>query len=238
MIITALTKFSAIDFPGRLACILFTGGCNFRCGFCHNAEFVLPEKLKELTNTIPFETVLNFLGERRGLLDGVSICGGEPTINPDLPEKMREIKNLGFEIKLDTNGSNPAMLEKIIDAGLVDYLAMDIKDALPYRQELVGVEVGEVTLRQSIALIKKAGQEKDLDYEFRSTILPAYHDLDTLRRMGDAIAGAKKWVLQGFRPGKTLREGFRDMTSFEESELGELTRYLSVYADKLEFRPG
>lgn len=237
MIITALTKFTAIDFPGRLACILFTGGCNFRCGFCHNAEFVLPERLKELTNTIPFETVLNFLSERRGLLDGVSICGGEPTINVDLPEKMREIKNLGFQIKLDTNGSNPVMLEKIIESGLVDYLAMDIKDALPYRSELVGVEVGEVTLRQSIGLIKKAGVEKGIEYEFRSTILPGFHDLETVRKMGDSIAGAKKWVLQGFRGGKTLSDSFRDMPSFSTDELKEMSQYLTVYADKVEFRP-
>lgn len=233
MIITALTKFSAIDFPGRLACILFTGGCNLRCGFCHNAEFVLPERLKELTNTIPFETVLNFLGERRGLLDGISICGGEPTIHPDLPDKMKEIKNLGFQIKLDTNGSNPKMLERIIAEGLVDYLAMDIKDILPYRRELVGVDIDAELIRQSVGLVKKAGVE----YEFRSTILPTYHDLDTLRGMGEIITGAKKWVLQGFRNTKTLRDGFRDMPTFSDAELDELAKYLAVYAEKLEFRP-
>ena len=233
MLITALTKFSAIDFPGRLACILFTGGCNLRCGFCHNAEFVLPERLKELTNPVPFETVLNFLGERRGLLDGVSICGGEPTVHQDLPERMKDIKNLGFQIKLDTNGSNPAMLEKIIAAGLVDYLAMDIKDALPYRPELVGVEIDAGLIRRSVALVKNAGVE----YEFRSTILPTFHDLETLRSMGEIITGAKKWVLQGFRNTKTLRDGFRDMPTFSDLQLDDMTKYLSVYADKLEFRP-
>ena len=233
MLITALTKFSAIDFPGRLACILFTGGCNLRCGFCHNAEFVLPERLKELTNPVPFETVLNFLGERRGLLDGVSICGGEPTVHQDLPERMKDIKNLGFQIKLDTNGSNPAMLEKIIAAGLVDYLAMDIKDALPYRPELVGVEIDAGLIRRSVALVKNAGVE----YEFRSTILPTFHDLETLRSMGEIITGAKKWVLQGFRNTKTLRDGFRDMPTFSDLQLDDMTKYLSVYAEKLEFRP-
>lgn len=236
MLITALTKFTTIDFPGRLACILFTGGCNFRCGFCHNAEFVLPERLKEITN-IPFETVINFLGERRGLLDGVSICGGEPTMHPDLPDKMREIKNLGFQIKLDTNGSNPAMLKRIIEEELVDYLAMDLKDALPYRKELVGVDIPAETIRQSIELVIAAGATPRVEYEFRSTIIPYYHDLETLRKMGESITGAKKWVLQGFRNEKTLRDGFRDMPTFTDEQLQEFVDYLGVYAGKLEFRP-
>jgi pyruvate formate lyase activating enzyme len=232
MIITALTKFTAIDYPGRLACILFTGGCNFRCGFCHNAEFVLPEKLKELSQTIPFETVLNFLQERRGMLDGISICGGEPTLHPDLPDKMKEIKNLGFLIKLDTNGTNPKMLEAIIERGLVDYLAMDLKDTLPYRKELVGVEMDAKIIERSIELVKNAGVE----YEFRSTILPDYHDLKRLREMGESINGADKWVLQAFRSAKTLRDEFMGGPTFSDDKLAELAKYLEVYAKNVEVR--
>lgn len=232
MIITALTKFSSIDYPGRLACILFTGGCNLRCGFCHNAEFVLPERLKELSQTIPFETVLNFLSDRRGMLDGISICGGEPTLHPDLPDKMKRIKEMGFLIKLDTNGTNPEMIANILERELVDYLAMDIKDALPYRRELVGVDVPAKAIETSIELVKGSGVE----YEFRSTILPDYHDLKTLREMGEAINGADKWVLQGFRSEKTLRDEFTGMPSFGDMKLAELADYLKVYAKNVEFR--
>ncbi len=232
MIITALTKFTATDFPGRLACILFTGGCNLRCGFCHNAEFVLPERLKELTQTIPFETVLNFLKERRGMLDGVVFCGGEPTIHPDLLDKMKAVRDLGFQVKLDTNGTNPAALESALAAGVVNYIAMDLKDALPYRRELVGVDVGEEVLRRSIELIKGSGVE----YEFRSTILPDFHDLHVLRAMGEAIRGADKWVLQGFRNAKTLREEFEGLRGFGEAELEELTSILAQFANVVEYR--
>ena len=105
MLITAITKFTTIDFPGKLACIIFTGGCNLRCAFCHNPEFVLPEKLEEVKHSaIPFETVMNFLKARKGMLEGVVICGGEPTVQADLIERMREIRLLGYAIKLDTNG--------------------------------------------------------------------------------------------------------------------------------------
>jgi pyruvate formate lyase activating enzyme len=232
MIITALTKFTAIDYPGRLACIIFTGGCNLRCGFCHNADFVLPERLKQLTQTLPFEVVLNFLKARQGMLDGVSICGGEPTIHPDLPEKIKQIKDLGFLVKLDTNGTNPLMLERLINEKLVDFLAMDIKDALPYREELVGVKIPADLLKVSIDLVKGSGVE----YEFRSTILPAYHDLNTLRAMGEAIRGADKWVLQGFRNAKTLREEFTGLPGFGRADLEELTSILAQYAKVVEFR--
>ncbi len=232
MIITALTKFTAIDYPGRLACIIFTGGCNLRCGFCHNADFVLPERLKQLTQTLPFEVVLNFLKARQGMLDGVSICGGEPTIHPDLPEKIKQIKDLGFLVKLDTNGTNPLMLERLINEKLVDFLAMDLKDALPYREELVGVKIPADILKVSIDLVKGSG----LEYEFRSTILPDYHDLETLRAMGEEIRGANKWVLQGFRNAKTLREEFQGLAGFGRSDLEELSSILAQYAKVVEFR--
>lgn len=232
MIITALTKFTAIDYPGRLACIIFTGGCNLRCGFCHNADFVLPERLKQLTQTLPFEVVLNFLKARQGMLDGVSICGGEPTIHPDLPEKIKQIKDLGFLVKLDTNGTNPLMLERLINEKLVDFLAMDLKDALPYREELVGVKIPADVLKVSIDLVKGSG----LEYEFRSTILPDYHDLETLRAMGEEIRGANKWVLQGFRNAKTLREEFQGLAGFGRSDLEELSSILAQYAKVVEFR--
>lgn len=203
-----------------------------RCGFCHNAEFVLPEKLKQLSQTIPFETVLNFLKARQGMLDGVSICGGEPTMHPDLPDKMQAIKDLGFLIKLDTNGTNPEMIANILERGLVDYLAMDIKDPLPYRKELVGVNIDVSAIKRSIALLKGS----KVEYEFRSTIMPDYHDLETLKKMGESINGADKWVLQGFRSEKTLRDDFTGNATYDEKELAELANTLSGYAKNVEFR--
>lgn len=232
MLITALTKFTALDFPGRLACIIFTGGCNLRCGFCHNAEFVLPEKLAEIKVTIPFETVVNFLRKRVGLLDGVVICGGEPTVQADLLDRMREIKEMGFAVKLDTNGANPAVLEKALAEGLVDYVAMDLKDALPYRRELVGVEIPAEVLRKSIGLIRKSG----VAHEFRSTVLPEFHDMETLRKMGGEIEGAQKWSLQIFRNGKTLQEEFGRKMEFGRGELEKVAEELGGFVGVVEVR--
>ncbi len=227
MLITALTKLSLLDFPGRLACIIFTGGCNLRCGYCHNAEFVLPERVRELGRGLPFETVMGFLRGRKGMLDGVVICGGEPTVQPDLLERIRDIRELGLQVKLDTNGSNPAVLRKLLAAGLLDYIAMDLKDALPYRRELVGVGIDAAVIRESIDLIKSSG----LEYEFRSTIWPQFHDMETLEQMGEEIAGARLWALQMGRGGKTLMENFECDGEFRRDEVGLLATDLADYAN-------
>ncbi|PKL36374.1 anaerobic ribonucleoside-triphosphate reductase activating protein [Candidatus Peregrinibacteria bacterium HGW-Peregrinibacteria-1] len=232
MLITALTKLTLLDFPDRLACIIFTGGCNLRCGYCHNAEFVLPEKLRALSNTIPFETIKNFLYARQGKLDGVVICGGEPTIQPDLLEKIAEIKEMGFQVKVDTNGSRPTVIKKLIQSQLVDFWAMDIKDSLPYRKELLGVPVEETAIRESIQLIKDSGAE----YEFRTTIFPNYHDLKTLQQIGHELSGAKKWALQKGRSGKTLIQNFNNNNEYSESDLKTLQQNLLPYATKVIYR--
>jgi anaerobic ribonucleoside-triphosphate reductase activating protein len=140
MLITALTKLTLLDFPGRLACIIFTGGCNLRCGYCHNAEFVLPERMAALGKGLPFETVKKFLESRKGMLDGVVICGGEPTLQLDLMEKLREIKEMGFAVKLDTNGSNPLALKRIIEAGLVDFVDVGTKSMEQAKEILAAIQ--------------------------------------------------------------------------------------------------
>ena len=126
MIIGGLQKHTLIDYPGKIAATIFTSGCNFRCPFCHNPELVLPEEISK-SKELPLQEVFSFLKERKGFLDGVVICGGEPTIHNDLYDFCSEIKRIGFLIKLDTNGHNPEMLEKLIDKELIDYIAMDIK---------------------------------------------------------------------------------------------------------------
>lgn len=220
MLITALTKFTALDFPGKLACIIFTGGCNLRCGFCHNAEFVLPDKLSNLKNLISFDVVMSFLKHRVGLLDGVVICGGEPTVQVDLADKIRLIKKMGFAVKLDTNGSNPVALERLISESLIDYVAMDLKDNIPYRKALIGVSGGEHLLLKSLKTIKTSG----INHEFRTTILPDFHDLETLREMSE-IVGNSKWYWQKFRSGKTLNEKFGMM---KEPGMDEMERMKEV----------
>jgi pyruvate formate lyase activating enzyme len=230
MIITALTKFTALDYPGKLACIIFTGGCNLRCGFCHNAEFVLPEKLEQLKGSfIPFETVKNFLASRRGMLDGVVICGGEPTIQPDLIDRMKEIKAMGYALKLDTNGANPEVLERALKEGLVDFVAMDIKDTPAYRKDLVGVTLTGSPIEKSIKLIKESG----VDYEFRTTVIPEFHNLEKLREMGEAIRGARIWALQAYRNFKTLKPEFSDLCEYSQGDLKKLAEELKEYSKRM-----
>lgn len=233
MLITALTKFTTIDFPGKLACIIFTGGCNLRCGFCHNPEFVMPEKLAEMKKSaITFESVMSFLKARQGMLEGVVICGGEPTVQPDLIEKIRELKSLGYAVKLDTNGLNPEKLEEIIQENLVDYIAMDIKDVLPYRKDLIGVNVNPSIIRRSIKIIINSG----IRHEFRSTILPAKHNLDILKKMAGEIVNSEKWILQRFRSIKTLNSNFRQMKEFTPEEMRSFSIHLQKYSRNLEIR--
>lgn len=232
MFISALDKFTTLDYPNHLACIIFTGGCNLRCSYCHNAEMVLPELVKKIENPIPFQTVLNFLESRVGMLDGVVICGGEPTVQLDLADRIAEIKVRGFKVKLDTNGTNPQVLQKLIKRNLLDYIAMDLKDSLPYRKQLVGTDISKETVEKSIEIIMKSG----LEYEFRSTILPAFHNLETMKKMGNSIKGAKKWAIQRFRSGKTLNEMFAGLEEFEGDEMEFIKNQLAEYAEMIEVR--
>jgi pyruvate formate lyase activating enzyme len=227
MLITALTKFTAIDFPGKLACIIFTGGCNLRCGFCHNPEFVIPEKLEEMKKSaIPFESVLNFLKARQEMLEGVVICGGEPTVQPDLIDRMRDIRGLGFAIKLDTNGLNPGVLRRAITEGLVDYIAMDLKMPINYSKELVGVTIANGVLAESVEMIMNSG----IDYEFRTTVIPGIHNEKVLAEMGEQILGAAKWALQGFRNAKTLSPVFENIANADKVNLQILADSIKSYA--------
>lgn len=216
MQISAVQKLTLLDFPGKTACIAFTPGCNFRCGFCHNPEFVLPEELTRLKDSfISPETFFSFLEERRGRLDGVVITGGEPTIQRGLADVLRRIKSLGFQTKLDTNGSLPEMLEPILNEGLADYVAMDVKTSLERYAELASACVRPEAIKESMRLIKNLAP----DYEFRTTILAEHHDTRTLLDMRSLLFGAKRFALQGFRPGKTLNPDFERHVAVPRSRL-------------------
>jgi pyruvate formate lyase activating enzyme len=219
MQVSAIQKFTTLDFPGKSACIIFTAGCNFRCGYCHNPEFVLPDRLRELReHFIPMDAVWSFLKMRRTLLDGVVISGGEPTLHRGLEDTLIRIKSMGFETKLDTNGSLPEMLKPLLEKGLVDYVAMDIKTSLSRYAELVSACVRPDAIQKSIEMIRDLAP----DYEFRTTIVREHHDAKTIEDMRELVRGVKRYALQGFRPGHTLDESFGAYASVEHDELDAL----------------
>ncbi len=216
MLISGIQKLTLLDFPEKTACIIFTPGCNFRCGYCHNPEFVLPEKILELKNSfIPEEIFFNFLKQRKDLLDGVVISGGEPTIMPDLLSFMSKVKEMGFLVKLDTNGNRPTLLQKAIDNKLVDYIAMDVKTSLEEYPKLVGPVVKPNNIAESVRILVK----NEVDYEFRSTLIKEIHSNTTLNQMSSLLQGARRLYLQTFRPGHTLKAEFQTFHPFSKQEM-------------------
>lgn len=185
-----INKLSLLDYPGKVCCILFTNKCNFYCPFCHNGLTLLPNEEEMF-----YEDILSFLKKRVGLLDGVTITGGEPTLLPDLEKVIKDIKALGFLVKLDTNGSNPKVIKNLLDQNLLDYIAMDVKNSLSMYPTTCGNEcVNLDNIKESINLIQNSG----VDYEFRTTIINEYHSLESIKEMSELLKGSKKLVLQKF----------------------------------------
>ncbi len=215
MILGGLQRTTLIDFPGRVACTVFISGCNFRCPFCYSSELVLPKKI--IKHPILAEKVFfDFLKKRKGLLDGVVICGGEPTLNKDLPMFCRKIQKLGFLVKLDTNGSNPEMLKKLFKEKLVDYIAMDVKQNQKSKvknqnyDRAAGVRVDLDKIKKSIEVIKNSG----VNYEFRTTVVPGIHTKKDILEIAKWLSGAKKYYLQNFRAEKNLNPKFGRIKSY------------------------
>jgi pyruvate formate lyase activating enzyme len=191
-------RTSLIDYPDHVATVLFAGGCNFRCPMCHNADLVLrPAELR----TLPEKEVWEFLARREGMVDGVVLTGGEPTLQPDLAPFLRRLKDAGLDVKLDTNGYCPQILEALLDASLLDYVALDVK-APPAKYSLLtglaGVDVARIA--QSVALLT----ESDIPYEFRTTVVPGLLDVSDIVEIARWIAGAQQYALQQFQPVNTL----------------------------------
>lgn len=218
MTIGGLQKLTLIDYPGRIAATVFLSGCNFRCPWCYSSELVLPEKIKKQPKVSEKE-LFSFLRERRGLLEGVVICGGEPTINKDLPDFIKKIKKLGFLVKLDTNGSNPKMLEKVID--LLDYVAMDVK--LPKEKYLKVLGIKPEKIDKSIKILKK----NKVDYEFRTTVVPGLLEKKDILEIAKWISGAKKYYLQNFRAEKTIDPKFEKKKPYSDKYLLEIKKAVS-----------
>lgn len=191
MNIHGLQKMTLLDYPGKVACTVFLGGCDFRCPYCHNAELLdgsVPPVMEE-------SELLSFLQKRRGLLDGVCITGGEPLLRPELPQLIAAIREMGYAIKLDTNGNHPEQLRKLAEAGLLDYVAMDIKNAPERYGQTVGVPGLDLTaIRESVDFLMSG----TLDYEFRTTVVEQLHDADSFRSIGAWLQGARRYFLQFF----------------------------------------
>ncbi|HDL64969.1 MAG TPA: anaerobic ribonucleoside-triphosphate reductase activating protein [Proteobacteria bacterium] len=213
-------KNSLIDWDGKVATVVFTSGCNFRCPFCHNPELVIEPEEAGRSGLDMIGDFLAYLEQWKHWLEGVVVTGGEPTVHPDLPEFLSEIKRRGLPVKLDSNGSNPVLLEKIIAEGLVDYIAMDIKTVLypeRYRQAC-GRAVDLKPIRRSISLVMEGG----CDYEFRSTVIPGFFDHNEIELITEAIAGARRYVLQQFKPGVCLDPEYNHREPYPDDYLDRL----------------
>lgn len=220
MIIKGLQKTTLLDFPGKLACTIFTAGCNFRCPFCHNSSLVV--RAGEV-DEIPMESFLSYISKRKDLLDGVAITGGEPLLNPDIDELMRKIRAEGLLIKLDTNGAYPDRLEALLDEGLVDYVAMDIKNTKEKYALTAGLDESfDISLiERSIDIIMK----KAPDYEFRTTVVRELHTPEDLVAISEWITDAKNYFLQKYvDSGDILAEGFSAYSDGEMLEILDLVR--------------
>lgn len=222
MQIGGFQKVSLIDYPGQISAVVFTQGCNFRCAYCHNAELVNPEQYGDLLDP---EMVLAHLSRRRGKLDAVTLTGGEPTLQKDLGAFIRDVRYMHYLVKLDTNGSRPEILKSLIDAGVLDYVAMDVKTSLKQYPAVTHSDIDPGNIRKSIDMIMASG----IHYEFRTTVLPAVTTPVDLLALARDIKDARRYVLQGFIPSKTLDQALLGQKTFTREEMQDIKEKLTKY---------
>lgn len=221
MIFAGLQRSSFSDFPGRVAAVVFTKGCNFRCPYCHNPQLVIGGK----TELYEEGEILSFLEKRKGVLGGLVVSGGEPTLHHDLPRFLASVRELGYSIKLDTNGSRPEMIREILESELVDYIAMDIKAPLNRYSEVTRTSIDSSELGRSIELIVESG----VDHEFRTTTAKPCVSRDDLMAIGDLVRGGRRYVLQPFVSEHTLDRTFKsDEMAYSKAELIRLSEKLTI----------
>lgn len=226
--IAGIQKTTLLDYPTKVAAIVFTQGCNFRCGYCHN-----PDLLEQNKNTdfLP-ENFISFLKTRQGKLDGVVITGGEPTLQSGLYDFIKQIKQLDFAVKLDTNGTNPKILKKLLSENLVDYIAMDIKAPFEKYSEITGINVNTNNIKTSIDLIIKSLTE----YEFRTTVLKSQLSFEDFDKIGQTIKGANLYYLQKFVPNKIYNEKLNSDTTYNNDELQAICNHMKQYIKEVTYR--
>lgn len=227
-VIGGIQKTTLIDFPKKVAAIVFTQGCNFRCGYCHNAELIGCSRCSNISRQDFFE----FLKSRQNKLDGVVITGGEPTIQSELYDFVKEIKSLDFAVKLDTNGTNPKILSTLIEDNLLDYIAMDIKAPIEKYSQVSGAKVDCENIKKSIDIIMKSG----VDYEFRTTVLRSQLSFDDFDKIGQLINGAELYYLQKFVSSKIYNPKLACEASYSDEELMKLCKILNKYIKTVEYR--
>ena len=229
MNIQGLQKLSLLDYPGKMCCTVFTGGCNLRCPFCHNASLVIPDKLD--MGCISVDTVLTFLKKRQKVLDAVCITGGEPLLEKGLEGFIKQAKDMGYLIKLDTNGTFPQRLKALAKKGLLDYVAMDIKNSLSKYSETVGISDFDTTdVEESVRYLLTGS----VDYEFRTTVVREFHDKNDLIEIAKWLMGAKKYFLQNFVDSGDLIE--KGLTACSKDEMIELKEAVSAYLPDVKLR--
>ncbi|MCM8808938.1 MAG: anaerobic ribonucleoside-triphosphate reductase activating protein [Candidatus Omnitrophica bacterium] len=229
MRIGALQKTSLIEFPGIISCIVFTQGCNFRCPYCHNPELVLPEKFTEI---IPEGFFFSFLEKRKRYLEGVCITGGEPTIHEDIKDFIKKIKDMGYKVKIDTNGSNPEIIEGLLKENLIDYISLDLKGPLEKYKIITGVEIETDKILKSIELIKNS----EIDYEIRTTVVKKQILFEDFEKIGEIIEGCKKYYLQKFIPSKHVNEDFIKEQTYTDDEFHRIKEIMKKYVSFCEVR--
>lgn len=229
MLICGLQKLTLLDYPGKLACTVFTGGCNFRCPFCHNSSLVVPGRISSDTDEA---RVLDFLKKRQGTLEGVAVTGGEPLLHGDIDSFLARVHEMGYKIKLDTNGSFPERLIEIVKAGLVDRVAMDIKNSPELYTETVGVPGLKLDAVEKSKDFLLTGA---VEYEFRTTAVKSLHTMESVAGAARWIAGAREYYLQQFTDsGDVLR--ISGLEAFEESEMHALAAAASAYVPSVRVR--
>ena len=219
MNIAGLQKLTTSDFPGYLSCIVFTQGCNLKCPYCQNSELI-PMVRTFKDDSLTSEDILEFLHKRKNILEGVVVTGGEPLVHSDIEEFISKIKEIGYKIKLDTNGTNPKLLKRLIESNLIDYVAMDIKNDFENYAKTVGVQNFDVqNIKESIDILKNS----KIDFEFRTTIVKEFHNVASISNICETIGKAPKYFIQNFEDSSNVID--HNLHGFKYEELKELQEY-------------
>ena len=230
MLLKGLQKLTLLDCPGKMACTVFSGGCNFRCPFCHNASLVIGERVAA-SEVLPEEEFFAFLEKRKNILEGVCVSGGEPTLANDLLKFLERIKSMGYLVKLDTNGYRPDVLKAAVNQGLVDYVAMDIKNSMESYGRTVGLQHFDISpIIESTDFLMSGA----VDFEFRTTLVRELHSEADVRAIGEWLSGGEKYFLQSFKDSGDLISDI--FSGYDEKETEYLLNLLTRYIPNAQIR--